>query len=320
LAGVDPTAARFLALADGAGHYESFYLKACHPTEPKAVWIRYTVHVRPGAAPTGSLWVTLFDDGPTARKLTVPGPAVGAGEWIRIGDAVLGPGRASGDFDGASWDVRFSSSEAPLFHLPRDWMYTAKLPRTKLLSPAPAAVFSGAVTVDGLVLPLEGWRGMVGHNWGVQHAERWIWMHGIDMDTGDWIDAAIGRVKIGPATTPWVASGGVSVGGERLALGGLGRRPRVEESPTGCRFVLPGKDVRVEGDVSAAAGDFVGWVYADPDGGEHHTVNCSVSDMRATVDRPGRPSVPLTVTGAAAYELGMREQDHGMAIQPYGDG
>ena len=30
--------------------------------------------------------------------------------------------------------------------------------------------------------------------------------------------------------------------------------------------------------------------------------------------------VTLTVAGGAAYELGMRERDHGMAIQPFPDG
>ena len=48
--------------------------KACHPSEPLGVWIRYTVHKRPGAEPKGSLWFTLFDasaEAPQATKLTV---------------------------------------------------------------------------------------------------------------------------------------------------------------------------------------------------------------------------------------------------------
>ena len=61
-----------------AGHYESFYLKACHPAEPLGAWIRYTVHKRPGAAAKGSLWFTLLEpSGPTAAKRTVPDPASG---------------------------------------------------------------------------------------------------------------------------------------------------------------------------------------------------------------------------------------------------
>jgi hypothetical protein len=72
--------------------------------------------------------------------------------------------------------------------------------------------------------------------------------------------------------------------------------------------------------VSAHRKDFVGWVYADPDGSEHNTVNCSIADMRLDVVREDAPPLELAIAGGAAYELGMRERDHGMPIQPFPDG
>jgi hypothetical protein len=297
-----PTEARFLAVPVEAGHYESFYIKACHPGERLGVWIRYTVHKRPGALPNGSLWVTLFDgsaDGPRAHKETMPGPSAGDGEWIRVGEATMRAGAAAGAIDGAEWDLRFATAEPPLFHLPRAWMYRARLPRTKLLSPAPAARFDGSLRVDGRTISVDGWRGMIGHNWGAQHAERWIWLHGLTED-GDWLDAALGKVKLGRLTTPWVASGALSLGGERLSLGGPGRRIEVGETPERCHFVLSGKGVRVRGSVTAPRKDVVGWVYADPDGPEHNTVNCSIADMRLQVERDGAPPRELIVEGGAA--------------------
>jgi hypothetical protein len=99
-----PTEARFPAVPVEAGHYESFYLKACHPDEPLGIWIRYTVHKRPDALPNGSIWVTLFDgasEGPRAHKETKPGPTAGGGNWIEVGDASMRPGAASGAIDGA---------------------------------------------------------------------------------------------------------------------------------------------------------------------------------------------------------------------------
>ena len=317
-----PTEACFPAVPVEARHYESFYLKACHPEEPLGVWIRYTVHKRADALPNGSLWVTLFDgaaQGPRAHKETMPGPGAGGGDWIRVGEASMGPGAAAGAIDGADWDLRFATSEQPLFHLPRAWMYRSRLPRTKLLSPVPAARFDGSLRVDGRALTIDGWRGVIGHNWGAQHAERWIWLHGLT-ETGDWLDVALGRVKLGRLTTPWVASGALSLGGERHALGGPGRRLEVHEVPDGCDFALPGKGVRVQGSVRAARKDFVGWVYADPDGSEHNTVNCSIAGMSVRVERGGAPPAELSFDGAAAYELGMRERDHGIPIQPYPDG
>jgi hypothetical protein len=312
-----PTEARFPGVP-AAGHYESFYLKACHPHEPLGVWIRYTVHKRPGAEPNGSLWFTLFDgaaDGPRAQKATLPGPTAGGGDWIRVGEAYMREGAATGALEGVAWELRFAGSEPPLLHLPRGWMYGTRLPRTKLLTAVPAARFDGSLWVDGRAIEVDGWRGMVGHNWGAQHAERWIWLHG-ESASGDWLDAAIGRVRVGPLTTPWIANGAVSLGGVRRPLGGLGRRASVREAPDGCEFGLPGGGgVRVNGTVTAPRKDVVGWVYADPDGSEHHAVNCSIADMRVTVD-----GAELVVKGGAAYELGMRERDHGIPVQPFPDG
>lgn len=323
VAGVHPTEARFPAVPAGAGLYESFYLKLCDPGQPRGAWIRYTVHKRPGAPPTGSVWFTLFDpDGPRAAKLTVPAPQAGAEDWLSVGETRIGVDGARGSIGAElGWELRFEEGEEPLFHLPRERMYSARLPRTKLLSPLPAARFDGLIRVDGRELPVEGWRGMVGHNWGSEHAERWIWLHGLTAD-GDWLDTAIGRAKLGPLTSPWIAGGALSIAGERHALGGPGRKTEVEETPESCAFLLSGKDVRVRGTVSAPRERFVGWVYADPDGGEHHAVNCSIADMRLSVERPGGSggAWELEVKGAATYELGMRERDHGMAIQPYPDG
>ena len=324
----DPTRARFTDVPADAGHYESFYLRAAHPSEPLGVWIRYTVHKRPNAEPNGSLWFTLFDAsaaGPRAVKVTEPEPRLPEGDFIEIAGAVFGPGTVSGHAGDASWDLHYESGEQPLFHLPRDWMYRAKVPRTKTLSPHPAAVYSGTVTVGERTIELDRWPGMVGHNWGAEHAERWVWMHGIGFEGrgGDtWIDAALGRVKLGPLTTPWMGNGAISIDGRRYRLGGIEktRSIRVNERPTRCDFLLPGEGITVRGTVGSDAKNFVAWVYADPAGPEHNTVNCSIADMELTVSRKGEPELVLAARAGASYELGMRETDHGIPLQPFPDG
>ena len=62
--------------ATGTRGYESFYLKAADPAQGLALWIRYTVHKRPGHPAEDSAWVTLFDraaPGPLAAKQTGEG-------------------------------------------------------------------------------------------------------------------------------------------------------------------------------------------------------------------------------------------------------
>jgi hypothetical protein len=325
------THARFPEIPAGKGHYESFYLKASHPSEPVGVWIRYTVHKHSNQEPEGSLWFTLFDgraDGPRASKVTSGDLSAPAGAYIRIGDSVFEPGRVSGsartDQLDAGWELTFESPEDALFHLPRDWMYRAPVPKTKLLTPHPGARFSGVVRAGETEVALDGWRGMVGHNWGTQHAERWIWLHGAGFEGAEdaWFDGAIGRIKLGLVTTPWIANGTLYLDGERHRVGGpeKARRTKVNESPTRCDFLMPGSELSVSGRVESEKKNFVGWVYADPDGPEHNTVNCSISDMTLTVSADGVPDRELRVRGGAAYELGMREKDHGMPLQPFSDG
>ena len=307
--------------------YESWYLKASHPTEPLGVWIRYTTHTKPGGDERGSLWFTLFGPEPSAAKFT-SGPeslSRGGGQFIRISDSVFAAGRVSGSVTGASWDLTFEHSEPEVRHLPREWMYRLPMPRTKLVSPFPAARFSGRVSFGARTVQLEGWPGMVGHNWGSQHAERWIWMHGTSFggraqDT--WLDVAIGQIKIGPWTTPWIANGVLSLDGERLRVGGIEHihATRIDEYPDHADFTLPGVGLTISGSVRAPRERFVGWAYADPDGSEHHTVNCSIAEMRIAVARPDSGPTELATLHGAAYELGMRESNHGMPIQPFPDG
>jgi hypothetical protein len=327
------TEPRFPTVGSGRGHYESFYMRAVHPERPLGVWIRYTVHKRPDDRPQGSLWFTLFDaEGgrPRASKVTLAPHETHAGDtdYVVLGDSRFGPGRVTGraatEQCDASWDLGFTSDEEPFRHLPRDWMYRAAIPRTKPLSPHPLAMWTGRVTVDGREIAIDGWPGMVGHNWGAQHAERWIWTHGVAFDghPRTWLDGALGRIKLGPATTPWIANACLSIDGERHRLGGPGRvrATEVRETPTRCDFTLPGKGIVVRGSVHAPTERFVGWVYADPDGPEHNTVNSSIATMELTVDRPGRAPLELRTGHGAAYELGMRERDHGIPIEPFPDG
>ncbi len=327
------TEARFGGVGLRAGHYESFYVKAARPEGGLGVWIRHTVHKRRHAEPTASIWFTLFDaeaEGPIAAKATFPADRLSSGDgaYIRIGGAVLEPGRLRGSVESgdvrADWDLEFDDDGEPFRHLPYGWLYRGPLPRTKLLSPHPNATYGGRITAGDREIDVDGWPGMVGHNWGAEHAERWTWIEGarLDGEADSYFDTGAGRIRVARRTTPWIANGVLSLGGERTRLGGLDkvRSTVIEESPTGCRFTLPGKDVMVRGEIGAPPERFVAWLYSDPDGGEHNTVNCSISDLELTVERAGRPPRRLRAAGTAAYELGMRETDHGIPVQPFPDG
>jgi len=314
---IDPTALRIGEMREG---YESFYAKAHHPAEPLGVWIRYT-SLRSSTGTTSSLWCTLFTaDGPVARKVTVArAPSSTAETWIAIDNATFSGEHLAGDALDATWDLRVDGAEPPLLHLPKAWMYRRAIPRTKPISPRPSASFTGSVAIGDRAIALEDWPGMIGHNWGAEHAERWIWLHAAGLEgrgASTWLDVVLGRIKLGPATTPWIANGVLSLDGVRHRIGGIerARATKVAERHDGASLTLPSTEGPLTVEVGAPRERFVGWRYAHPDGSEHHVANCSIAD--ATITFGGEQ---LVARAAAAYELGAREPLEGIELQPFGE-
>ena len=214
--------ARFADFAPRRGGYESFYVKASAPDRSEAVWIRYTVHQRAARSPRGSMWFTWFDpaaDGPAG----VEGhgrhrrPRSTADDVLHIGEGVFGPGvlRGAAPSDGldASWELSYEGAAEPLWHLPREWMYTAPLPKTKLLSPVPRAHVSGTVRLGDQTSSSTTGRPWSATTGGPSTPSAWIWLHGALFDGhggNTWLDVALGRIKVGPVTTPWIANGALS--------------------------------------------------------------------------------------------------------------
>ena len=256
------------------------------------------MHKRPGEQPTCALWFVLFDAdaaGPRATKRQFGADELSAppGSYIRVADASLGDGRANGRIEtpalDASWDLTFSDDHEPFHHLPRDFLYRAPLPKTKFLSPYPDALFDGRIELDGERIEIDGWRGMIGHNWGAEHAERWVWMQGSGFEgrsPEDYFDMAVGRIKVGGAHD--------ALGRQRDAdarrRGAPARRLRPHPEHAGLRGAdrarassSRARASALAARVRAPAKDFVAWVYADPVGPEHNTLNCSISDLELRV-------------------------------------
>jgi len=177
----------------------------------------------------------------------------------------------------------------------------------------------GTIEINGETTEVTGWRGMLGHNWGTEHARRWIWLRGagFSQSPSTWLDVVIGRVRLGPLESPWIASGVVSLAGERHSVGGVGRRPVVRPRPNGAEVTLRGPDLSVQVSVEAPLERCVGWEYADPSGDLHHVRNCSSADMRLEVQ--GAVVQVLTSTYGAVYELGTPSRQPGLTLQPFPD-
>ena len=202
-------------------------------------------------------------------------------------------------------------------------MYRTPLPRTKPVLLFPAITVSGDLVVGSRRITVDGWPGLIGHNWGSEHPRRGCWIHGTGFaeQPDARIDVVLGRIALGPVLTPWVGGGVFVIDGRAHRLGGA--RPgasRLHDAHTGARFVLRGAGVTVSGTVSAPRTRFIGWRYTDPSTGSWHpTLHCSVADMELSVSGPGGLTRTLTLAGGAAYELQLAEHDHGVPLQPFPD-
>jgi hypothetical protein len=300
---MDLVRARFATAGAAKPFYESFYLTAHDPQAPRALWIRYTVWKAPGRPPVGSVWRTFFDlDGPHADKWSTPD--LTSAPLIGVGPARLEPDRAIAP----DWEIAWTG-DSPLFaHLPLGVLYGAPLPRTKSVSLRPRVTFSGGARMEGRSIDLTGWTGMLGHNWGSEHAERWIWIHGAG--PGWLLDMVLGRLKVGPATTPWTANGLLEIEGRRTRVGGLGRPAHVIDREDGCRVRVSGLEIAVDAPVPS----LVGWTYSDPAGGHHDVLHSSVATMTVRTK-----AGTVGCAHSASYEIGRREPPTLAPVLPFSD-
>lgn len=185
----------------------------------------------------------------------------------------LTPERAVGGLEGIAWDLTWRAQAPPLPYLPARWLYDRRLPRSNGVALIPAAAMSGTVTLDGeQVVSLEGWHGMVGHNWGTEHPAQWSWLHagGSGQNRDGWLDLVLD-----------------------------GDRARVTVGLDG--------GARLELDVTSPAQATAAWDYASPRGRGRRVRNCSVADAAIVVHTPaGRET--LTLGGRFAAEHGEPDQ------------
>jgi hypothetical protein len=312
-----------------AGRYESWFLSArdADAGRPaRALWIRHTRHHGAGApAETVALWCTLFDPAqgePRAVKESAP---------AFPGSAVCGPQEFRGEAHArgrmAAWDLSLTGGGPALRHLQPGFLYRAPVPRTKLEAPVPDGHAGGRLVIDGRVLEVVGWRATVGHNWGAEHAERWVWLHaaGFEDEPDAWLELTLARVRVGGATLPWVANGALSLGGERLRLGGLGHVAgvRVAALPGRLEAIVPGSGVEIRLAVQADLGQVAAFRYAgvgaDPVAGEREVLHAGIAEVRLGVRRPGRTAAELYAPSGGGYELGGSDFTRRVPLQPYPD-
>lgn len=325
--------ARFLP-GQRAGHYESYFQRANHPSRPLAFWIRYTLF-SPADRPKeglGELWAIVFDGEKgehVALKREVPIARAHFDRFafsVRVGEALLGPRSLSGVIHGAgggiAWDLRYTSPEPPSLLFPPG-LYDTRLPKAKQLTASPLAVFEGAVTVGGRELDVGGWVGAQSHNWGWKQTDEygWVQVAGFDGHPRTYFEMGTGRIKLGPVWSPRFTPLVLRHDGRDHLLHSPGQALRAHAGYDyfGLHVAAEDDDVSIAGRVTAAREDFVGLAYLDPPGGVKQCLNSKIATCELTVTHKTGPrrgqSDELTATRRAAFEILTDDGSHGVPIR-----
>lgn len=325
----DPNAARYRP-GQTAGHYESFFVRANHPTQPLAFWIRYTVFSPAGAPESaiGELWAIFFDGSsgvhvavkrevPIARCAFAPDRLSVEVDGARFDSGTVRGEAASGGH-GIAWDLSFRGGEDALYLLP-ERLYAARLPRAKSLVPKPLAVFAGSLTVDGASIGVEDWVGSQNHNWGERHTDRYAWAQvaGFDDAPGAFLEVASAKLKIGPLWTPFLTLLVLRHEGREVALNSIRQAlgARVSLRDFEWTFRSAGPELAVEGRITAPRASFVGLRYRNPPGGVKHCLNSKIASCELVLT--GRGAAPRTIRTRhrAAFEILTDDSNHGVEIR-----
>ena len=329
---MDPTDVNLTRYRAGqaSGHYESFFVRANHPSRPLAFWIRYTLFCphRHTQDAVGELWAVYFD-GESARHVAVKqeipmahctfSPSEFA---VEIGDAFLRTGKLAGSAaSGAhaiSWKLSFSGGAAPLLLLPPA-LYRARLPKAKSLVSVPFARFSGSLAVDRTVIDVSDWVGSQNHNWGSKHTDHYAWgqVAGFDTHPDSFLEVGTARLKIGPFWTPFMTLLVLRHQGEEIALNSLRQSLRARASFTYFDWHFRSENDRccLDGRISAPREAFVGLRYFNPPGGIKQCLNSKLASCELTMThkRDGGSEV-LSTRHRAAFEILTDDTAHGVPL------
>ena len=317
------------------GFYESHFIKVNLLEEKAAFWWKFTV-TQPleGMGPARfEVWVAFFDvSDPSqscAARHTFPGTETSIQrDKLRClyGENLLEHDRSHGEIQGPnhfSWDIRWDVKDTGFRHFPKDWMYEGGFPKTKALTPSIDTRFFGEATVNGRTFDLTGRPGMQGHNWGLKHAESWVWTHCNAFEGADSVvfESVSSRINVGPVSSPTLTILHVQDDtGEPLTVNGWLEMVRVTSELDGLCWRFRGHQGArgIQGVFQAPAERFVGLNYADPDGRLTHCLNSKVADgeLRILHKHHGnwRLHRSFSSRASAALEIGIKDQTHGVHI------
>jgi hypothetical protein len=300
-----------------APYYESRYIRANHPEQPQALWLRETLLLPTAGDPVADVWVMVFDpegEGNKALKEAYPidAAAYGYDNWTaRIGATSIDDRSAQGVVTGgnrsARWDLRIIPGSEDEVKLLTDRAYKARIPTAKTTVRHPLAQFHGQVELDDARLVLDGWTGSVNHNWGTRHTPAYAFgqVCGFDDAPDSSLEIVTARAAVGPVLTPAATLFVFRHAGQEFAVrsipGSLQTHGRYR--PFSWSFGARVADQMIEGEMLVEPSDVIGLTYTDTDGGSKYCYNSAIATCRMQVAGKAFERQQLLATRRAMFEI-----------------
>lgn len=307
------------------GHYESYFLRANHPTKKEAFWIRYTIFSPKGnkEKAIGEVWAIYFNEkGHVASKKEVNIDKCELNNThfsIQIENNSLGRTETKGDIDNFSWDLQYDCEEAPLFLLPLNY-YDLPFPKAKSIVSQPFAKFSGKLKVGDKVIEIKDWIGSQNHNWGEKHTDYYAWgqVAGFDNYPDTFLEIITAKQKVGIVSTPFLTLLVLKHKGKIHQLNTIvnGFKSKGKFDFFEWEFSSENKDVKISGKITADKSDFVGLNYYNPSGGTKDCLNSKVASCELIIEEKSKVGYhhELVSKQSTAFEILTDRVKHGVEI------
>lgn len=313
------------------GHVESWFWRANHPTRPLAFWLKATIFAPRRGSAVAEVWAITFDgeSGQTiaARKAVPWGQASFGPERIAVGGASFGMGiggALSGELpvEGGAlrWSLRSAAPAlgalaAPMSLLPHEALIDASFPKNKLLTPFPVLVFDGELETPAGRVPVGGWTGMQGHNWGASHAWEYAWGQCHFLDAAGQVHCVAegfsGKLRLAGRATPWLSALVVRRGEREYRFDKLvdlwRQQPHVGD--LSWRLHIHGADGEAVIEMEARPERTACLGYHNPDGRLSYCLNSKLAGARLRVNPFNSPGFECSSPHGAALELLQNQPD-----------
>ena len=302
------------------GWYESWFLRANHPYETKAFWIRYTIFSECSGLNDafGELWAAYFDA--EKQKVFKVYESIPLEECHfvsnvfggKISNAILGKGflcgSASVQSETIGWNMRYSALAPNNSVLPlKSWLYHLPIPKAKLYVGESNCTFRGQLSVDGCPINVSGWRGSENHNWGSEHTYKYAWgqVVGFDHDCGVFLECYTAQLKIAGVKTPFLSGVCIRTSEKEIYLNSPIHMVTATSEITAERWIIKSstKNVCIYIEFTMPKDLVARFDYRNPRGGIKKCVNSKVAECKLEIREKGRPPNVYKTSNRAAFEI-----------------